>query len=549
MTVVAPEFDAENVSYIFPDGSVHTLQDLSNKIMADLGLNGIGYRGRTAAEAFQGIGVYPEDYGAINLLGSSFDSTDFIHAAFAAAKELGRPLIWPGNYSATHVDFDQPNGMTFVCGGTLTGLSTGDPNGQESVISFRNFNDFRMYGRLVVSARYRIHYAAAVAIYSDNGAGASQWKIDGLTTVAAQLGTRIGRRSEPDALISECTLSGCDSVNCPTAFEVIGTQTVVNLSSVNAVSGAGHPPADAAYEWGNLPRTGIRNFGASVNMKGGQALITDVITGLLFDNRPIASPLVGNRYGKIDATTTIESASPVCRFWNPEGIGSLVSGSGSVTLHNCDGYHSQNIAPLIQCENDFTGKITATHNTMYFTGVRTVPNVLVGSASCDIVVDEHSFGKGLMKGFDSVIGGRLSFGYQKIVDVYALFQSIASGDSTAPLAFQIKPNTPGNNRFAVGYNTITGVFTVPDGGLKSVHVSLSLDQGAPRPNSKIVVNVDGYSQHFAGANGERFINASWDLGDLAAGSQIQIYYKAGIGTSQFYFSPSTQDRMSISARA
>lgn len=545
--------NAANAVFIFPDGTSHTIQDLSNKIMGNLGLNGIGYRGRTAAEAFQGIGVYPEDYCAVNQLGSLYNSTDGLIRAFSEAKRLGRPMIWPGNYSATHFDMNQPNGVTLVCGGTLTGLSTGEPNAQESVLTIRNFCDFKLYGRLVVSAGYKVHYAAAVAIYSDDGSGASQWKIDGLTTVAAQVGTRVGRRSEPDVLLSEGTFVGGESPGCPTAFELIGTQTVITFVGVNMISSTGSAPPELVTAWSQLPRCAVRTFGASYVMNGGEALITTVDTGLLFDNRPIASAQYGNRYGKMDVSATIESASPVCRFWNPEGIGSLAAGTGSVTLQSCGGFHSRNSKPIIQCADDFTGKIIATHNTMFFPGVRSVPNIDVGAASCDIVADEHSFGEGFMKGFDSIIGGRLSFGYQKIVDLSMLNQTINAGCVKTPLVFKVKPMTPGNNRFAVGYNSFSGsstsgVFKVPDGGLKSVHVCVILDQGAPRPNSMLVLIVNGIT-YCAGASGDRYLNASWDVGDLTSGSEITLCYTAGAGTSTFNIMPNVQDRMSISARA
>ncbi len=474
-------------------------------------VNTVGSNAELVADA-RVIGVSPEDYGAINDFGQT-DSTAAIMAAFNAAKSMNRPLIWSGNYGATHLDFNQPNGVTIIGGGTLTGLSS-DP--QESVLTLRNFADFRLYGRLVVSASYKTTYAAGVAIYTDTGGGASQFDISGLTVVGSQVGIRIGRRSEPDALLSEATFFGGNFYGCPTCYELIGTQTVINFMGCNMITGVNGAIDPAA--WAQLPRTAVRSFGASYVITGGEALIVDVATGLLFDNRPIASTSFGNRYGNMSLNNcTIESASQICLFWNPEAIPSLMPGTGSARMINCDGFHSQNALPIIQTYDDFTGSITAQANPIFSSVTRTVDNVSVGLAACDIYIDDNSFGKNFKRGLAGVSGGNLHFSYRQITELQNFNgQALPIGET------DLKPTTMITTgdlaRSFVSYDAGTGEMTTLQ-GFRTLTVTAQF-QTASLTTGDTYVTVNGIKVGIIANN--RSMQISRTLHEVAAGAKIKI---------------------------
>lgn len=493
--------------------------------------------------------ISPFDYGAVG--DGIADDTAAMNAAYAAVKAQGVKIfdLSGGNFRVSHIELDAPNGLLIRGGGSITGMSTGS---YESVLTIRDGADCVIDGRLVVSASYNSGYTSAVALYSTDAGGFSKALTSGLSYHGAKTGLRVGIDANPDALLSETTVFGGYFYGCPTCVELVGNQLVYNLVGMHLITGVEGAPTDRAAEWASLPRTAVRSFGANWTLIGGSSHIVEVTTGILFDMRPIASQNVdiGNRYGTGTVIgTNIECASELARLWNPAGLSGLKK-AGGFQMTAVNGYHSQDTAPLIVAYDDFPGYIDVRGNPGFNTpSPRTNVTINAGMSNCDIFADESSFGVNFKSGFSGVSGGILHFGEQKIAELRNLASQAISAGASNTLKFTEKPEgVVGNTRFGVLYDTATGVFNVPEGGLKSLRVNVCLDLLLARPDSLVNVSVDGVITAYAGTSGSRYLNAVLDVGDVPAGALVRINFVAQGGTSAFSFATSANDRVSFYAR-
>lgn len=499
--------------------SLSSFSDSTGSTLVGFIQAGTGAVARTAQSKLREW-VTPEDYGAVG--DGSTDDTTKVQAAINYAITTSKHLRLPGQYKVSKVVFDGCNGLLVECSGNLFGATSGT---YEAVLVIKNSSDVTFTGRLGVSAMWNSDYTSAIAIYTDNGTQANNLHLDGLSPIGARLGWKIGRTSEPDALVSEITIKGGFLYGCPSAVEAIGSQTVVSFVGSQLITGTN----GGSGAWLTLPRVGVKSVGAYINVVGGEVLMTDVTTGNLFQVEPSASVAFGNMYGNVIVDGVVmESASPYCAIANPNSIGSLVAGKGFFSLKGCGGFHSQNAFSMINIAADYTGKVVVLRNNFYAGVARTFGNIFCSGTSAEIWMDDVSFGKNFVQGLSSITSGIAHFDYRQI-----FYASNADGQTfTINTPTAIKWTTVATsqdyNRFTSNYSVSTGVFTVPAGGLKSVTISWILRTNQPTQPLDTAVYINGSffaptTTMMGGASNSGFARGTVFLGDLAAGTAISVH--------------------------
>lgn len=470
--------------------------------------------GATVEEALKNVGnwISPFAFGAVG--GFQGDDTLSVSMAIGAAKDRGVPLLLDGKFRVGTAKVSDLNGFTIVSnGGVLLGLAEGTA---ERVLEIKNCTDLAVVGRLIVSADYNANYKEAVKIWADYPGGCSLIDVQNVSPVGARVGFTIGDINEPDRLVSEITIAGGHFYGCPCAYDVIGTQTVVTLAAVNAITGTNNGPEG----WDELPRVNIRLRGSMLNMIGGELMLTDATTGLAVSVEPIVSPTYSNPYGQFTAVgVCIESASQFVHARNPDSVPNPGVGTGLIRISDCPGFHSQNQAPLIQSDADFSGRISIGANGFFCTATRTQPNIQAANPATEIFVQRDSFGRGFNPTLGGVVGGKLRFDRRVILIAGELGNQPLPNATSTTLLFQSLDQSGDLARWSSGYNPATGIFTVPPGGLSDVEirgqfVANNLTAG------EMYVQVDGVSFAVSRANVAQ--SAIAVLGRLDAGQQVKI---------------------------
>lgn len=481
------------------------------------GAKKVGFRGRDVDAKLRDA-VSPFDHGAVGNF--SHDDTQAVQDALAEAMARRVPLLLDGDFGVTRFVIDGANGLTIEGSGTLTGLG-GSP--YDAVMVIKNSVDVTHTGRLVISGSFNTQYACGGALYTDNATQCSTIELHGISFAGCQRTWNIGRTTEPDALVSEITISGGYAYGCPGGPVVTGTQTVVNFISPQMITGTN----GGSGGWFALDRICLTIKGASVTLTGGESLIVDVATGILFDIQPVGGSAIANQYGSLYVFgTTIETASQLCSIRNPLGIGSLASGRGMFMMSGCPGFHSQDSAPLIQANDDFTGRIVIQPNNISCPSTRVQKDIQVGASTCDIWVAANSLGKGFINNDSGVLGGKLHHDYRTVLN--------ASNTGSEPLVANTQKKLIWTSVSAAGdlgrdsarYSTTTGVFTVGPEGLRDAELFVKVRLSSLVASADFAVFVN--NAFFTGtpryaADGVTGIHqSSIQLGDIAAGAAIDI---------------------------
>jgi hypothetical protein len=479
---------------------------------------GAGATQRTVQAKLRDV-VSVKDFGAVG--DGVADDTVAIQAAITYAKTTGASLTIEGNYKVSKIVFDTCNGLSVYCAGAIIGLSSGS---YESVLVVKNSSDVTFHGRLSVSASYNTGYTSAIAVYTDNSTQASLLQFNNVSCIGAKLGWKFGRSTEPDPLISEITVTGGYLYGCPSAIEVIGTQSVVSFVGCQIITGTN----GGSGAWLSLPRITVKSIGSLVTITSGECLITDVTSGALLQIEPITSATYGNQYGNIILTNVVvESASQYVLITNPSAIGTLVSGKGFVQFTNCFGYHAGNSFAMVNAAADYSGKIIFRGCNFYAGVARSQPNISALGNLCDIWVDDYSFGVNFVQGLNGITGGIPHFSHRQILSYSDCNGQALPLATSTRLIWTAATNTQDTSHFTTNYNAATGVFTVPAGGLKSVVVSVALRTSQPTQVLDISVFINGVfsaviESMMGGAGNAGWIRNTFALGDFVAGTTIDI---------------------------
>lgn len=384
-------------------------------------------------------------------------------------------------------------------------------------------------GRFVAIVGYRTNYECAYHLWHET---AMQFgNLDCLNANRAAIGFRIGSTAYPSALISELSLTNTSTYGCPVVFEAIGGETYISINGPqNPADSFG---GDAA--WQAREKIFIRNVGASVIVGQGEAIIPGDTNGVLVEMQPINRGAGRVEWGAIQFDTVFcESASPICRTANPLGltINPASSRRGLIQFDNCIGFHSQDLAALINIGPDYHDNVTVNNPDFWFINgqQRTKPNIFCHASSRAKISVRGEFGEGFLKGVAGIVGGIVSFDRRVVARAIGLNgrNFTAAGGAEACLYTSLD-NSGDRSRWAALYNSATGEFTVPIGGLKDVEVALNFRLNGTSTGALLVFENGGEVARSVVSAG--IGNFSHCHGDLAEGAKISIKFDSDANDS------------------
>ncbi len=377
--------------------------------------------------------------------------------------------------------------------------------------------NINMTGRLVINAQRNSNYVCGFRLFNATATQGGYFR--DIVVNGALTGFIIGSTAYPAALVSETTFENPQTYSCPVAMEVMGGETYVTISNpqLSADSFGGNAG------WAAHEKIGLRNWGATVMVQGGEIIDTTDTNGKIFHFVPIDRGGGRVEWGTLNVvSTTIETAAPLCVIDNLGlAINNAASGRrGAVYLTNLIGYHSQDLVGFIYVPPAYQDFLVIDNPNFWKSGaVRTQPNIYAVGSPCEITVN-GPFGPGFPSGLGAIQGGRVNFSRREIIRAIGLNgQSFPSASFTVA-KFQTEDTNGDKPRFAASYSPSTGIFTVPDGGLEDVVVTASLRMtGATTGVARLVVNS---SEVLRVAPFQGSSNFTHSLGTLTAGATLYV---------------------------
>jgi hypothetical protein len=472
----------------------------------------------------------PMDYGAVG--NSVTDDTTAVQAAITAAKAVyGGTLILTKLHRVSNVMLASCNGFVvlFLSGG-LIGLESG---AVEAVLTIKNSTDVSLLGHVAISGAYNVNCAAAIALYTDNGAGCTNIFIDNPAISGALRAFKVGRTTEPGPQISEITIKGGFTYGTPTVLEAYGTQTVVTAIGCQLLANG----LGGNAGWQALPQYNVRVFGAVVFVSGGEVQHPSSATGGCLVVEPITDATNGNLFGSISVVNAeIESAAPLVLAQNTLAVAAPLPPVSGVNLQGCLGYHPADSFAFCQLSASYTGRLIIGGGSRFYAGVaRTNLNVQALGAA-DLYIDDGAFATNFVQGLSGLSGGIAHFTYRRILWAFNTVNQALTAATQATLKWQALSNTSDTSFFSGSYSTGTGQFTVPTGGLKSVTLFATVRTAAPTATLAVDVYVAGafyasLPMSMGGAGNNGTVSGTVLLGDLAAGTTVEVKATCGSTTT------------------
>lgn len=480
--------------------------------------------------------VSVKDFGAVG--DGVTDDTDAINTAisYCIDESIQNLNIPDGTYKVTSIVIDGANGLHINATGTLFGALTGS---YEAVLVIKNSNDVVIDGKLNVLASYNADYDCGVTLYTDDATQCTNIDLYNIRVIGAQVGYRISKAGTYGAsggtsgpLVAENTIFGGETYGCPKAVEAYGTQTFINFVGTRLIAS----DTGGGTGWDTLPKGIVWASGATVYVTGGELLLTQQESGYGVQLEPIVDSVFGNQYGSAYIVNVeMECAAQLLSIKNPSSIGSLAAGLGIASFISCAGYMASNSFAAMQVyDTNYSGTVIV-KNCPWFANVpanphvRTFPNFTSNSYTCNVFIDDASFGYGFEEGLGGVVGGVLHFPYTTLVRAENAGTQAFVSNTPATVVFTAKNNSdPDTVRFNSDYNTSTGVFTVPAGGLNSVTVNFSLITSVPTAAAKMSVLINGSvfqtAPTFVGTSAGSYYAGSFDVGSLDGGDTVALQF-------------------------
>jgi len=437
------------------------------------------------------------------------ESTIAVQSAFNYVASFNGTIEIDDLYLVDTIKVTGVNGFAMTGKGALIGNAT---TTRDAVLEFKNCTDVTATKTLTISGSYNENYTAGVKVWAEISTGTSSLNVLKFNIVGAKLAWQFGDLSEPDVLLSEMSIGEGYTYGCPECLLVIGTQAVIGVTDYQLISGT----SGGTGTWLTLPRNVIRTIGGRVQVNGGEVILTDVITGVTCNIQPIDSTSFDNSYGKvIMSNVEIESSSQLLVTSNPNNI--LNTTKGLFDLSQCGGYHSQNAFSFMQTDIDFIGEVVVKQCDFYGAVARTQPT-LQCYGNANVYIDDISFKTNFVQGLGAISGGIVHFTYRMILNANNLVgQTLTSGAATT-LVFASKVSDIDLNRFTLDYNALTGVFTVPTGGLKNIKIETQLLKAGLGGEWYVQINGSSYGIRELG----NYSHNSYSINSLNAGDTIKI---------------------------
>lgn len=512
------------------DGTVHQyLVELTNRIISE-----------EKKELF----VTPEQFGWNS--GMSIPAqTAAVQAAFDAANTSKLTVGLQGNtYFVSQIRLVGHTSYNIFGVGSIVGNDTS--TNYNSVLEIKNCTGLQSSGSIGISAAGNLNYACGIKVWGSGGTFPNFTTCSlhnfNFSVASARIGWCFGDPSAPDNLLSEQLIQGGYTYDCPQAILVIGTQAVIEANGYQLIA------ARSSWSAGLQPII-AQVVGGVLTINGGEAQMPGESTGFGFVVQPIDSPNYDRNFGTIETNgCKIECAGVIALCWNPNSVSSPRASSGGVLINGGGGYHSFS-GVSFQGDASFTGKMVVT-KTAHFTApaVRTAATATFNAAA-EVDIDENALNVNFKRGLHGITGNCVvRFPYQQILEIKNLNGQAIAQSTSGTLKFQsIDSANLKNVRFQGAYNSTTGRFTAPAGGLKDVHVQFFANSNTARPNSEY-----GFVKNSAVGYGAvnltgKYVNTCVDIGDMVAGDYFEITV-TNLDTGTLTYGPATDARVVISAR-
>lgn len=507
---------------------------LRSDLAATDGAERVGFGGVTVAEELERSAAQstsPEQHG-YSASGTLAQRTAAVQSAFNYANTQKIELRLNKSYIVDTIFLDGHLEYNITGTGNLIGGAT---VARQAVLEMKNCRGIKSSSTITVSGNDNLNYSGAIKIWSDVAGGSSLLFLD-FNAIRAYIGWIFGDLAQPDRLLSEIVISRGFTSSTPQPLVCIGTQTVIEFNGYQLIAEANAPFT------ASTPVV-AQAVGATIHINGGECILASSATGRAFIVQPIDSPGFDNSYGRVLVSgSQIESASLILLAYNPSAVPSVAPNTGGLRLSTCSGYH--NFAGVsFQGVADFSGKVVVEETCDFYAPALRIFDTAAMAGPAKISISSNALFN-FKAGLGAFSGGILSFPHQEIFHADNLAGVTSSVAGTITLKFTNVPAGGNNLRFSANYNSATGIFTVPAGGLKNVQVFTQFTVGAPRPNSEVTILADSYPWGVQGLP-SKYLSTVTAMGDLSEGAQIKVNLQNLDAT--FNFGSTTIDRIMISA--
>jgi hypothetical protein len=449
------------------------------------------------------------DFPGVDPTGAT-DSTAALGAFIAAAKTRYRGIEFSGIYKVNNLLIDAVNSLHIRGDASFIGAPTGT---FACVVEIKNAQALTVSGDIVISGSGNNGCEAGLKLWSSSAGSTSLIDLSSFCVVHAKRGIQIGDPTVPGRVLSEISIHGGYTFNCPNPVIAYGTQTFVDLIGCNLQS-------TASASFPGAEEIGILCIGANVTQCGGELLHTTSTAGSAVEVRPILDngvPTYGSYSG---SNVTIETAAPLLKMTNPAALASPQPGIAT-SFVQCKGYHGHDLAPFVSTDAGFNGDLVFSANDFYTVAGRTQANINCAGFP-NIWCDNKSFGKNFLAPLGGITGGGIPRFSQRLILCASNLGGQALPNATqTTLKYTSLVTTGDLARFAGNYNLTTGIFTVPTGGLKNVQIMCQQISGSVT-NGSLYLQVNGALCGIANASAGGIAPVFFNVPQLAAGDQIKI---------------------------
>jgi hypothetical protein len=431
------------------------------------------------------VGISPKDFDPD--AGTGGDDTIAWQAAANAAMSSGGKLDVQGKWRISVARLDLGNEHFEVIGrGELTLIAN---DAQVCGLEITRGN-FTISGSLTVFGQYKSNYEHAVWMH--NNMQLQSADLSKLVIGGTKGGLRVGDVAYPASVTSEITIHMPRTYGVLRPLQVEGAQTYLSIVAPPCLSADGFG-GDGA--WNSQTFRAITNIGANIIVMGGEVIQTTSgsASDYLVEMRPCLQG-ADLSWGRVTlAGVVIEGGGPLALISNPENLSGSHSSNDKPFLKvlSCNGYHSQDNAPLIDVHATFYGDIIFKDSDVWKNGsARTQPNILCRGDLAHVYVDDRGFGNGFRGALSGTVGGIVHFSKRMILEAYSI-PSVALVKGVQDLRYLTKATGGDLDRFEGIYNTENGVLTVPVGGFKEINIEV---------NALYPMNVSGFIAIFENGN-------------------------------------------------
>lgn len=460
--------------------------------------------------------------------------TAALQAAFndANATKFG---IWLfGDFSVSSILLEDHTSYTISGSGSIQGASSGS-----YVLGIKNCTDIKG-GHGIYITGPTTGYGCGVKVWAE-GSSSGTLRTCSLHTLGFKVSNVspawiFGDDANPDNLLSEIVVENGLTYNVAEVARIIGSQAVIEFKGYQSIVTVS----------GGVPFT-VK--GGVLKINGGELQMPGVTNGYMVQLLPIDSPAFENRYGSCFINgTPVECASLWMIAQNPANVANVAAGSGKFVMNNCSGFANFS-GDNLQADSSFTGSVVIT-DTCYFhrTSPKPAGSYISGCAAAKVKIADAAFDSNFNVGLQAFrpTSQKPQYGHRRIFTATNLSGQSFPQSVATDMKFGSVVSTGENAFYYPAYNTTTGIFTVPAGGLKSVKVLLEFNAVAARPNSEVYLLIDGVTVGGVCGVPNKYVSQMFDVGDLDAGQTLKFRFTnldAG-----FSVGSTNTDRFVISAR-